>query len=110
HQFELERRSFPLQYIRQQLPEWQVTTDGGMHQVLERLGIHDKRGRSYIHSPDPLSVEKLARRELIQALVREHYPQQVLLFLDECGIRRQPSVGYNDEEAGSEAPHAQWQP
>ena len=110
HQFELERSRWTLQSIRQQLPEWQLNTDGGMHQLLERLGIHYKRGRSYIHSPDPLYTEKQARRSLIEELVREYYPQQVLLYLDECGIRRQPSVGYNYEAAGSDAPHAQWQP
>lgn len=110
HQFDLERSRWTLQHIREQLPEWKVTTDGGMHQVLDRLGIHYKRGRSYIHSPDPLYEAKRARQAQIQARVLLAYPQEVLLFLDECGIKRQPSVGYNYEAAGSEAPHAQWQP
>lgn len=89
HQFDIEGSRWRLHHLRGQFPDWSVGTDGGMREVLERLGIHDKRGRSSIHSPDSLSEEKQARRERIQALVRESSPQEVLLFLDECGIRRQ---------------------
>ena len=110
HQLDIERSRWTLHHVRELLPEWSVHTDGGMHRLLDRLDIHYKRGRSYIHSPDPLYEEKQARRERIQAFVRAHYPHEVLLLLDECGIKRQPSVGYNYEAAGSDAPHAQWQP
>lgn len=110
HQFAISRSRWTLHHLREQLPAWRVGTDAGMHQVLSRLGIHYKRGRSYIHSPAPLYEEKQARRELLQAMVGERYPEEVLLFLDECGIRRQPSVGYNYEAASSDAPHAQWYP
>jgi hypothetical protein len=110
HQLDIPRSRWTLHHVREQLPEWRVHTDGGMHQLLDRLAIHYKRGRSYIHSPDPLYEEKRARRERVQARVREQYPHEVLLLLDECGIKRQPSIGYNYEAAGSDAPHAQWQP
>lgn len=53
HQFAIERSNWTLHHIRQQVPGWLVGTDAGMHQILDALGIHYKRGRSYIHSPDP---------------------------------------------------------
>jgi hypothetical protein len=31
-----------------------------LHRLLQRVSIHRKRGRSYIHSPDPAYLEKLA--------------------------------------------------
>lgn len=52
----------------------------------------------------------MARIAELQARVRERFPREVLLYLDECGIHRQPSVGYNYEAAGSDAPHAIWHP
>jgi hypothetical protein len=110
HQFAIQRSRWTLRHLREQVPDWSVHSDGGMHQLLDRLGIHYKRGRSYIHSPDPFYTQKQARQALIHARVREHAPHEVLLFLDECSIRRQPSVGYTYEASGSDAPHAQWQP
>jgi hypothetical protein len=110
HQFAIQRSSWTLHHIREQVPDWQVETDGGMHQILDQLGIQYKRGRSYIHSPDPLYPIKVARKQELEARVRECYPREVLLYQDECGIHRQPSVGYNYEEAGSDAPHAIWHP
>ena len=110
HQFGLPRSRWTLHDLREQLPAWQVHTDGGMHQLLQRLDIHYKRARSYIHSPDPFYTQKRARQALIQARVQDQTPSEVVLFQDECSIRRQPSVGYNYEASGSDAPHAQWQP
>jgi len=48
--------------------EWlNVTTEGGMSQVLKRLRISYKRGRDYVHSPDPDYERK---RELIEQVRR----------------------------------------
>jgi hypothetical protein len=110
HQFGLACSRWTLQHLREQVATWHVQSDGGMHQLVDRLNIHYKRARSYIHSPDPFYTQKLARQSLIQTRVQEQAPAEVCLFQDECSIRRQPSVGYNYEASGSDAPHAQWQP
>lgn len=110
HQLGIARSRWTLHDLCEQLAAWHVHSEGGMHQLLQRLDIHYKRARSYIHSPDPFYRQKRARQALIQARVREQAPDEVLLFQDECSIRRQPSIGYNYEACGSDAPHAQWQP
>ncbi len=47
-----ERSRWTLEAI-QQVCDWlTLRTPSGMWRVLQRLGIHYKRGRSYIHSPD----------------------------------------------------------
>ncbi len=77
-----------------------------MWQVLDHLDIHYKRGRTYVHSPDPAYEEKLARIEELKRFVQSHPVEYVLLYQDECSVYRQPSVGYNYEAAGLDAPHA----
>jgi hypothetical protein len=74
--------------------------------VLDRLDIHHKRGRTYVHSPDPAYEEKLARIEDLKRFVQVHPDEYVLLYQDESSIYRQPSVGYTYEAADSDCPHA----
>src|SRR5690349_6989278 len=60
----------------------------------------------YVHSPDQAYEDKLARIEELKRLVQAYPDEYVLLYQDKCSIYRQPSVGYNYEAAGSDAPHA----
>ena len=71
--------------------------------MLDRLGIHYKRGRTFVH---PAYEEKLARIEALKHLVQAHPEDYVLLYQDECTLYRQPSVSYAYEAAGSDRPHA----
>jgi hypothetical protein len=43
-----------------------LETESGMSQLLQRLGIHYKRGRDHVHRPDPFSQAKV---EEIKALL-----------------------------------------
>jgi hypothetical protein len=78
----------------------------GVHTVVARLGIHWKRGRCAVRSPDPAYHPK---RDDIARCV--HHAQAspaevVTVYLDEVTIERQPSVSYDYVEAGDEQPRA----
>lgn len=111
HEWGLQRSRWRLVDLLKVLsPDWTLTSQPGLHRLLKRMGIHWKRGRSFIHSPDKHYQEKLARIAALKTRAEESQGTQVLLYQDECSIERQPSVGYNWEEAGTDAPHAQRKP
>ncbi len=106
HQMGIDRSRWRLQDVLEHCPWLHCQTQAGLWQILDRLDIHYKRGRTYVHSPDPAYEEKLARIEALKRFVQANPAEYVLLYQDECSIYRQPSVGYNYEAAGSDAPHA----
>jgi transposase len=106
HQVGIDRSCWTLQHLLEFCPWLQCHTQAGVFQVLDRLDIHYKRGRTYVHSPDPAYEEKLARIEELKRFVQAHPNEYVLLYQDESTIYRQPSVGYNYEAAGSDRPYA----
>lgn len=95
-----------LQAIAHCCPWLRVTTKAGLSQLLERLGISYKRGRDYVHSPDRFYEDKCSQIEL--ALLRAWYDPQryVLVYLDEFGFYRQPSLAQDWEAVGSSQPLA----
>ncbi len=91
---------------RQQIPWLARLSVTGVSQVLTRLGIHYKRGRHYVHSPDPHygpKVDQLAQRRLRTYYAPDRY---VLLYLDELTFYRQPTVAAAYEAAGAAQPLA----
>lgn len=88
------------------LPGWRLHTPQGLGRVLARLGLSYQRGRSHIHSPDPAYVGKVAA---VQAAVRtaRDDPAQVLLFLDEMTLYRQPTLAPAWEARGRTQPRAE---
>lgn len=87
--------------------DWlQVTTAGGLSQVLDRLGISYKRARSYIHSPDRYYDQKLSLIQL--CLLRAWYQPEryVFLYQDELTYYRQPSLARAYEVKGARQPLA----
>ena len=77
-----------------------VTTAAGVSQILDRLGIHYKRARSYVHSPDPYYAEKYALIQ--QCLLRAWYDPEhyVFLYQDEFTYNRQPTLARAYAEKG----------
>lgn len=64
----------------------------GVSKALRRLGLHLKRGRLRLHSPDPAYAAKVFALGQVRQLVRR-FPQRVRLFYaDEVGCYRQPSL------------------
>ena len=91
----------------QQVVSWLACLSlAGVHRVLRRLRIHYKRGRRYMHSPDPQYDDKLALLEGIRALVTAEPQRFVLLYEDELSYYRHPTLAQDYAPAGSDAPYA----
>ena len=90
-----------------QVCDWlAVSNPSGLCQLLKRLRISYKRGRSYIHSPDPHYQQKM---DLIaQCLLKAWYApdEYVLLYQDEFTFYRQPTVARDYEHMGNHQPLA----
>jgi hypothetical protein len=73
----------------------------GIWRILNRLGIALKRGRAYIHSPDPHYREKLAAVESCREQAKGSRGREVALYTDEISYYRQPEPSRDYEERGS---------
>jgi transposase len=75
----------------------------GVSQVLKRLHVTWKRGRSHVHSPDPHYVAKLLTIHVrLQEIRLRWTPRLVLLFQDEMTYERHPSVANAYAASGRE--------
>lgn len=75
-------------------------------QTLRRLGLRYKRGREYVHSPDPDYALKLAYIQAAQQLARQDPQRYVLLYQDEMTYYRRPSLARDYARLGSKQPLA----
>lgn len=92
--------------LRAACPWLKLTTDGSLSRLLQRLGIRRKRAREYLHSPDPTYTDKVAYLEACWQAVEAAPERQVLLYLDEFGFSRQPSLSVAYEQRGHVQPLA----
>jgi transposase len=105
-QFGEERSRWTLAAIQRVCNWLQARTLSGVWRLLDRLAIHYKRARSYIHSPDPDYLEKL---QDVQVCIHRSKgaPQLcVVLFQDELTYYRQPTLAAAYELAGRIQPLA----
>jgi hypothetical protein len=79
----------------------------GLSQLLQRVGIHYKAARDYIHSPDPDYEAKLAYIAHLLAEARAAGGRRVLLYQDELTYYRQPTLARAYEARGRRQPLAQ---
>lgn len=106
HLFGIDRARFRLADLLR-LCDWlSLTTEGGLSRLLSRLGIAYKRGRDWVHSPDPDYEPKLRQVASILEEARASQGRKVALFLDEFSYYRQPTVASAYEEAGAKQPRA----
>jgi hypothetical protein len=75
-------------------------------QILKRLRINYKRGRLYLHSPDPAYDPKRSRIELKRLRVQYLPRREVLVYVDELTYYRQPTLAYDYECQGQPYPLA----
>lgn len=90
-----------------QVCDWlAVNHPSSLSQLLKRLRISYKRGRSYVHSPDPHYDQKMDM--MAQCLLKAWYAPEkyVLLYQDEFSIYRQPTVARDYEQMGEFQPLA----
>lgn len=79
---------------------------GGLSRLLKRLGIHFKRARDYVYSPDVNYDAKVA--DIERAQLRAYYAPEryTLLYLDQFSFFRQPSLASAYAKRGHHQPLA----
>jgi len=104
--FGYARSRWKLALIAQECAWLKVSTESSVCRLLKRLGIHYKRGRDYIRSPDRHYQDKLSLIEL--AKLRAYYAPErfVCLYVDEFSYYRQPTVAPDYETKGTRQPLA----
>lgn len=78
-----------------------LSTPSGLWRLMDRLGLSYKRGRHYIHSPDPHYWEKLRLIELARLKAWYELQRYVFLYQDELTYYRQPTLSMAYEQKGS---------
>lgn len=104
--FGLARSRWWLDGIRQAVPWLASVSLPGTWQLLWRFDIVYKRGRRYVHSPDPDYPRKSARLRSAWHEVQADPKRFVLLYQDELTYYRCPTVFCDYALAGSDAPRA----
>ena len=84
----------------------QTLSCSGVWQVLKRCRVTYKRGRQYVHSPDPEYEQKMERIAQIWQQVRQEPQRYVLLYEDELSYYRQPTLAQGFARTGSKGPLA----
>jgi len=92
--------------IRQQIAWLKGVSLPGVQGVLTRLGVVYKRGRDYVHSPDPDYATKLAQIAQAKAQAQADPQQVILVYEDELSYYRQPTVAQGYAQKGSKDPVA----
>jgi hypothetical protein len=75
--------------------------------LLKRCGLSYKRGRAYVHSPDPLYLRKLSVIEWVAQQVRRRQKPWVLLYSDELTYYRRASLSQSYGKRGSDGPRVE---
>ena len=104
--FGLPRSRWWLAGLRQSIPWLADCCLATVWQTLHRCGLRYKRGRRYVHSPDPLYQTKLATIGYVRARAQAEPQRVVVLYEDELTYHRRPSLGYAYVPSGSDAPRA----
>jgi len=102
----LKRSRWWLDGLRQVVSWLRGLSLAGVHKLLRRLGIRYKRGRRYVHSPDPEYDQKMAILQTIRELVAAEPQRFVLVYEDELTYYRRPTVAQGYAVQGSDEPLA----
>ncbi|MBZ0280317.1 MAG: IS630 family transposase [Anaerolineae bacterium] len=87
--------------------EWlRLHSESGLWRLLDRLKISYKRARDYLHSPDREYREKVAYLQQCLQQTLDAPERYVLVYLDEFGFERQPSLSWAYSQRGSNFPLA----
>lgn len=105
--FDLARSRWWLDGLRQAVDWLAGLSVSGIWRLLQRLGLPYKRGRRYVHSPDPDYERKLARVQATLGLARWRPERYVVLYEDELTYHLRPTVAADYAPAGADAPRAQ---
>lgn len=107
HTCGVDRSRWRREDLLAQCPWLGLRTPQGLGHLLGRLGISYQRGRHYLHSPDPDYDAKLAAVATAWQAAREAPETQVLLYLDEVTVCRQPTLAPAWATRDGDQPRAQ---
>ena len=101
----VDRTRWTLRSLREHCAWLGLRSDAGMARCLHRAGLRLKRGRDWVHSPDP---EYAAKRACIRAVLEAAATATArrVLYLDEVSLYRQPTCARAYALAGPEQPRA----
>lgn len=105
-QLGIGRARWTLGTLKQVEPAWAAYSLSGLWRLLRALAIRYKRGRHYVHSPDP---DYVAKRDAAQDCVekaRKEAGKVITYYLDEFSFYRQPTVAEAWYPAGCGQPLA----
>ena len=102
----LGRSRWWLDGLRQAVDWLRPLSLAGVHRLLGRLGIHYKRGRRYVHSPDPAYVAKVATLGYLRHRAQARSARITVLYADEMTYARRPTVAQGYALSGRDAPRA----
>lgn len=100
--FGLDRSRWTLALVREVVDALADFSLSGVWRLLHRLGIHLKRGRSHLHSPDPDYVAKLDYLKGCLEQMRQDPEHVVVLYEDELSFYRQPTLASDWEASGAQ--------
>jgi hypothetical protein len=106
-QFGYNHSRWTLAMVLESCPWLTLNSPAGLCQLFKRLRIRYKRGREYVHSPDPHYEEKLSVMESLRAQALAEPARYVFLYLDELTYYRQPTLARAYEALGHLQPLAQ---
>jgi len=106
-QLGVARTRWTLATLQSGEPVWRRYSLSGFWRLLQALHIHYKRGRHYVHSPDPDYLSKRAAVQRCVTHARQRPAQVVTYFLDEFSFYRHPTVASAWFPAGHDQPRAQ---
>jgi hypothetical protein len=104
--FGLARTRWWLDGLRQVVPWLAACSLSGVHGLLRRLRVVYKRGRRYVHSPDPDYDAKLAVIASARAAAQAAPGRIVFLYQDELTYYRHPTVAQGYAPRGRAQPLA----
>jgi transposase len=102
----LGRSRWWLDGLRQAVAGMGELSPGGVHRPLRRLKARYKRGRRYVHSPDPLDDSKMAAVDAAAAAALAHPDKCVFLHEDEFTYYRRPTAAQAYAAVGADDPRA----
>lgn len=107
HQYGENRARWTLESVKKVCDWLRLRTVAGLSQLLKRLGIHYKRARQHVHSPDPDYLAKLSDIRVCVRRSKVDPELVVVLFQDEVTYYRQPTLASAYEVKGHEQPLAE---
>lgn len=102
----VERSRWTLDALQQIEPLWAAYSLSGLWRLLRGLGIRYKRGRHYVHSPDPDYISKRDAAQKWVEKARKDPDKVITYYLDEFSFYRQPTVAQTWYPAGHAQPLA----